>query len=445
MSKMMKIALFSSSRLIWILVLLAVVTRVAVLWYPQQVVFDEVHFGKFVTAYCCTGERFFDIHPPHAKLLIAGVAYLGGYRGDFDFEHIGEIYSDVSVVALRMLPALMGAAIPLLAFILLRQLGVSDTTAFVAGLFLVFDNALIVQSRLISLDAILISATFGALVLLLAGNKSSDRTKQTIFLAGAGALAGLAIGVKLTGLAALAIIGVYVLRQLFVDRRRSLWLQHGLLIVAMAAVVYIGGWYLHFNLLDKAGDGDVWGIPTGSFITDTIDTNKKMLSANYNLTQTHPYSSKWWTWPTMQRPVFYWVGSNGGKIYFLGNPIVWWGSSLLIVAAVVSALTMPRYRSQIFKDNSWLLLAGYIIAYLPFVRVPRALFLYHYLTPLIFAVLAGFYWLDKWLVSSGKSPRQYYLMLVLALIVSAVFVSPLTYGFPSPAWQSLIAWFPSWQ
>jgi dolichyl-phosphate-mannose--protein O-mannosyl transferase len=34
-------------------------------------VFDEVTFGKFVQAYCCTGERFFDIHPPHGKLLIA--------------------------------------------------------------------------------------------------------------------------------------------------------------------------------------------------------------------------------------------------------------------------------------------------------------------------------------------------------------------------------------
>ena len=49
--------------------------------YPREVIFDEVHFGKFVTAYCCTGERFFDIHPPHAKLLVAGVAWVGGYRG----------------------------------------------------------------------------------------------------------------------------------------------------------------------------------------------------------------------------------------------------------------------------------------------------------------------------------------------------------------------------
>ena len=60
--------------------------------WPHSVIFDEVHFGKFVTAYCCTHQRFFDIHPPVTKLLIAASAYVGGYKGDFDFDHIGEAY-----------------------------------------------------------------------------------------------------------------------------------------------------------------------------------------------------------------------------------------------------------------------------------------------------------------------------------------------------------------
>ena len=31
--------------------------------YPKEAVFDEVHFGKFVSGYL-TGQYFFDIHPP---------------------------------------------------------------------------------------------------------------------------------------------------------------------------------------------------------------------------------------------------------------------------------------------------------------------------------------------------------------------------------------------
>jgi hypothetical protein len=78
---------------------------------PRQVVFDEVTFGKFVQAYCCTGERFFDIHPPIGKLLIAAAAKLGGLSSSFQFETIGQSYGTEPVWALRLVPALMGTLI----------------------------------------------------------------------------------------------------------------------------------------------------------------------------------------------------------------------------------------------------------------------------------------------------------------------------------------------
>ena len=40
----------------------------------------------------------------------------------------------------------------------------------------------------------------------------------------------------------------------------------------------------------------------------------------------------------MVRPVFYWSGAKT-SLFFLGNPILWWGSSLgLIVVAVILAV-----------------------------------------------------------------------------------------------------------
>ena len=79
-----------SKKSLYILIILALslITRFAFFGYPSSTVFDEVHFGKFIGAYCCTHERFFDIHPPHAKLLIAGTAYLAGWRGEVSFYHI---------------------------------------------------------------------------------------------------------------------------------------------------------------------------------------------------------------------------------------------------------------------------------------------------------------------------------------------------------------------
>jgi dolichyl-phosphate-mannose--protein O-mannosyl transferase len=70
--------------------------------WPAQVVFDEVHFGKFVNGYI-TGRYFFDIHPPLGKLLIALVAYSYGYDGTQPFDHIGEAYhANVNLFALRV-------------------------------------------------------------------------------------------------------------------------------------------------------------------------------------------------------------------------------------------------------------------------------------------------------------------------------------------------------
>ena len=188
-----------------LLLALGVLTRMVGLSHPGQVIFDEVHFGKFVNSYCCTGEHFFDIHPPHAKLLVAGAAHLAGYDGSQSFENIGESFGPtVPVAALRLVPALAGALLPLVLFLLLRQLGASPPLAFFGGWLAVFDNALVTQSRLISLDSVLLLATFGSLSAYLQGSKQlAAGSKPWLWFVLAGALAGLAVGTKLTGLAAL--------------------------------------------------------------------------------------------------------------------------------------------------------------------------------------------------------------------------------------------------
>ncbi|KAI8079522.1 glycosyl transferase, partial [Gilbertella persicaria] len=71
--------------------------------------FDEVHFGKYITEYM-TRSFFFDIHPPLAKLLLALVAWMSGYKGDFDVDEVGSVYTEqIPFVAMRTTSALMGA------------------------------------------------------------------------------------------------------------------------------------------------------------------------------------------------------------------------------------------------------------------------------------------------------------------------------------------------
>ena len=101
MSKVMVAGLFA----------LGLVTRFVMLNYPRQVVFDEYHFGKFVSGYV-TGQYFFDIHPPLGKLLIAAAAWCSGYDGRQPFAKIGEdILPEVDLFWLRAVPATFGSAL----------------------------------------------------------------------------------------------------------------------------------------------------------------------------------------------------------------------------------------------------------------------------------------------------------------------------------------------
>lgn len=57
--------------------------------------FDELHYGKYVSLYM-RNIFFFEKHPPLGKQLIASVAYMAGYDGNFTFNKIGSEYTMAS-------------------------------------------------------------------------------------------------------------------------------------------------------------------------------------------------------------------------------------------------------------------------------------------------------------------------------------------------------------
>jgi dolichyl-phosphate-mannose-protein mannosyltransferase len=447
-----------------LLLLASAATHFMWLSYPHQVVFDEVHFGKFVTAYCCTGERFFDIHPPHAKLLIAGTAKLTGFNGGLSFEQIGQSYGSLSPLPLRFVPALAGTFLPLVIFIFLLQLGASRAAAFFGAAAVLLDNALTVQTRIISLDGLLLLSIFGSLSLWFMAERASSR--RLLLTAAAGGAAGLAVGVKFTGLVAPGMLAALWVLTLFRRRDRSRLAENLRLLLAMAAgalIVYGAGWALHFYLLPQPGPGDAWRVPrfespvAVSFVRETAALHRIMFDANYGLDAKHPDESAWWEWPLMRTSVFYWQAAGGdgrtAAIYLLGNPLLWWGSTVLLVSlasdVVSRRLFSPAAWRQAGLANLWIPLAGYAIALAPLVKVPRALFLYHYLTPLIFAIVAIVLWLDAGgFFKPGSVMRQprYYFAVLGALALAFLVFSPLTYGFlVPPVFHSWLFWLPTWR
>lgn len=92
--------------------------------HPNQVVFDEVHFGGFANQYL-RREYYFDVHPPLAKMLNALAGWFVGYNGSFGFNSIGDDYIEAGVpyVAMRSFVAVMGAVTIPLVYAIMRESG----------------------------------------------------------------------------------------------------------------------------------------------------------------------------------------------------------------------------------------------------------------------------------------------------------------------------------
>ena len=105
----------------------------------EHAVNPVISFGGFASKYI-KGKFFMDVHPPLAKLLITLAGWLAGFNGDFDFKDIGKDYVEPGVpyVAMRLLPALMGAMTIPTMFLTLKAAGCRTLTAAMGAALLIF-------------------------------------------------------------------------------------------------------------------------------------------------------------------------------------------------------------------------------------------------------------------------------------------------------------------
>ena len=449
------------SKYLLVILALSALTHFIFFGYPSETVFDEVHFGKFVSGYY-TGEYYFDIHPPLGKLMIAGFAKLFDFKPEFSFAEIGEEFPDNKYLALRFLPALAGTLLPLVIFLLILELGLSRIAAFAGALLIVFDNALLTQSRLILLDPFLLLFGFTSLLFYFKYRRSLLAIRYWLLAAVFG---GLAISIKWTGLTFLALPLIMETYGSVIKRSYEPFIKHLLILSLVPLMIYFSIFALHFALLPKPGPGDAFmkpGFRENNVAKNILDLNQEMYKSNQRLTATHPYSSRWYTWPLVTRPIFYWVDStsspqikdnpsvNSGqaaRIYFLGNPVIWWSSTIAIILALLSIIRNTKY--EIRNTIIPVLLGGYFLNLLPFIGVKRVMFLYHYLTALIFAILILVYLIEKTgstSLTARKNRRKIFTGLIIASIAAFLFFSPLSYGLPlsQKAYDARV-WFVNWR
>lgn len=451
---------------LWLLSATAIVTRIWQLGSPPSIVFDEVYFRTFTASYL-SGNYFFDIHPPFAKLLFAGIASLFGLSAD------QTISGESGSVLLRIFPAIAGASLVPLIYVVVRQLGLGRRIALLCGLLLLLDNALLVESRFVLMDSTLLLVGLSAISIFLKLRKCENKKRWTWVLI-LGLLLGVLVSIKWTGIAIVFLLAIAWMFDLIRKHpsKKSKPIVEATTVVVLIAAVYIGCFWVHFSLLGRSGEGDVFmsrnfqSTLVGSrfynenkqftFTDKFFELNAQMYNAQNSLKNTtHPYSSRWYTWPLMLRPVYFWqsdTSADGSQahIYLLGNPTVWWIGLIGIIGAFALLCIKPRWLGRRTRLVSFLL-GGYVVNFIPFMFIDRPMFLYHYLFALIFSLLTACVLLDvlfDTLVKKRQKKLTEYIYWGIIAVVFGVFLFflPISYGWQlSPDGLLWHMWLPSWR
>ncbi|KAF4589131.1 Dolichyl-phosphate-mannose-protein mannosyltransferase 1 [Ophiocordyceps camponoti-floridani] len=158
-------------------------------------------------------------------------------------------------------------------------------------------------------------------------------------------------------------------------------------------------WYVEYNEHPQLGEGvEKVNYRNPGFLGKFWELQQVMWRTNAGLVESHAWDSRPGSWPILRRGINFW-GKHHTQIYLIGNPIVWWSSTLAVVVWVmfkaVAVLRWQRscndYSSATFKRFDYEIgtyVLGWMLHYFPFYLMQRQLFLHHYFPALYFAVVA---------------------------------------------------------
>ncbi len=469
----------------------------------NTLVFDEIYYATYGNDYL-SHTPYFDAHPPLGKYIIAIGIWVGKRIFWWQDSVNGLTGAVLSPWSYRWINAFFGSFIPLIVAGIAYQLNHRRSFAFLAGLFTACDGIFLVESRYALINQyIVIFGLLGHWLLLLA--LSNQNRLRSLWLILSGISFGASISTKWNGLFFLA--GVYLIWFIAWFGRRFLVRDNAVDDLIVTYVNYdtnihkssvhsegktkvlpwenftqLNIWQLLFNLgvIPFAVYRLLW-IPHLQLDTKYgfIQVHQKMLEFHETLGRhVHPYCASWYKWPLMIRPMAYYyqtaqsikdplpvlgppLPAADSKVVYdvhaMGNPFLWWAgfAALLYLAGMLAfgliipwiaqkRLIMPKKLST----NTWValyLVLNYAVNLFPWVGVNRCLFIYLYMTGVVFAFLAIAYVVDFCLHSYLAQLRVFGLTITFLILVAFVFWIPIYLGLPlSEEGYSWRMWFRSW-
>lgn len=424
--------------------------------------FDEIYHARTAYEFIHHLPVYEWTHPPLGKIFISlGIMLFG--MTPFGWRIAGTVFG------IFMIP---------LIYIFARKLLKKQWLAVVTCLLFTFDFMHFAQTRIATID---VYVTFFIILMYLFMFKyytmsfyDSPLKKTFIPLGLCGIAMGFGIASKWTGMyagAGLAIIFFYTLYRRYAEychayknpKGETDGISHRYVIdnFGRNMVMTLGFCVVFFVIVPAI----IYGlsyipyllVPDSHGLKTIIENQQSMLAYHGStvLGSTHPYSSKWYEWIIMKRPIWYYSGTveNMTSMPFIGttsvkegisafgNPLVWWLG--------IPAFFLLVYTAFEKKDKLCIfLIIGYLAQLVPWMGVERLTFIYHYFPCVPFIALMIGYSI-KLLYEDAKYKNAVKICVfvyVAQAIVMFIMFYPVLSGHPCTMWyaEHFLKWFNSW-
>lgn len=400
----------------------------ATISYLNSAYFDEIYFARSAYEYIHGIPTNEWVHPPLGKLIMTIPILLFGMN-TFAYRFMGNI------AGILMIPVIYALA---------KNIFKNRKWAILAGILMTFDCFHFAQTRMGTVDSflvlfIMLSALFMYKYIVMDKNDKLNKKLLNLFLSGL--FIGCSIATKWTGLyAGLALAIIFFGNMIYQNWKKPKDEKDPDLIkVLLASVVFfvvipLAIYVLSYLLFPTIYPNKVEGI------SGLIEQTKNMYEYHSKLTATHDFSSAWYTWPIMYKPVWYYVSYPGGDIVStivgIGNPAIWWFG----VVAALFTLVM----SILKRKREYLFITVFILcSWLPYLFIGRCMFMYHYFPTLPFIMLA-IVALVKFITQKIRS-NSFYLGYVILVVVLFILFYPVISGMLTSAdYVNSLKWLKSW-
>jgi dolichyl-phosphate-mannose--protein O-mannosyl transferase len=392
--------------------------------FMNSTYFDEIYHARTGYEYLHGLRVYENTHPPLGKDFIALSMMLFG----------------ATPFAWRLPGTLAGVfMVPLIWFFARMMAG--KRFALLAALLFTFDFMHFAQTRIATIDSYVTLFVIGMYAFMYAYYKNYKTWgfgRILAVLAASGVFMGMAIASKWSGVyaaAGLAVLFFIAWRGHYKHNRRDAKRIINYCYVFFGAVplaIYLISYIPYALIMD---DG-------GGFIAAVMANQQGMFSYHANQADPHSFSSRWWQWPLMTRPLWFYAGTTAEGlrqgISSFGNPAVWWVG----IAATAWAFYKLITTETPMKSDLIFLLTAYAFQILPWALVTRSTYIYHYFPSVPFVVL-----LITLLCKDNITKKKARFVIAYAALVVALFILfyPVLSAMPvPPGYIGLLRFLPGW-